>query len=46
MEAGEGLFPVSSGFDSALLAKLLQREVILVKMLVSLPLSRMKNLGV
>ena len=50
MEAGEGLFPLSSGFDSALLgyhiAKLLQGEVILVEMLVSLPLSRMKNLGV
>ena len=47
MEAGEGLFPLSSGFNSALLgyriAKLLQGEVILVKMLVSLPLSRMKT---
>ena len=50
MEAGEGLFPLSSGFNSALLgyhiAKLLQGKVISVKMLVSLPLSRMKNLGV
>ena len=50
MEAGEGLFPLSSGFDSALLeyhiAKLLPGKVILVKMLVSLPLSRMKNIGV
>ena len=50
MEAGEGSFPLSSGFDSALLgyhiAKLLRRKVILVEMLVSLPLSWMENLGV
>ena len=50
MEAGEGLFPLSSGFDSALLGyhitKLLRGEVILVEMLVSLSLSRMKHLGV
>ena len=50
MEAGEGLFLLSSGFNSALLgyhiAKLLQGKVILVKMLVSLPLSWMENLGV
>ena len=50
MEAGEGLFPLFSGFNSALLgyhiAKLLQAKVILVKMLVSHPLSWMKNLGV
>ena len=50
MEAGEGLFPLSSGFNSALLgyhiAKLLRGEVILVEILVSLPLSWMKNLGV
>ena len=43
-------FLLSSGFDSALLgyhiAKLLRGEVIWVEMLVSLPLSRMKNLGV
>ena len=50
MEAGEGLFPLSSGFYSALLryhiAKLLWGEIILVEMLVSLPLSWMENLGV
>ena len=52
MEAGEGLFPLSSGFNSALLgyhiAKLLWGGggVILVKMLVSLPLPWMKNIGV
>ena len=50
MKAGEGLFPLSSGFNSALLgyhiAKLLWGKIILVKMLVSCPLSWMENLGV
>ena len=50
MEAGEGLFPLSSRFNSALLgyhtAKLLRERSYLVEMLVSLPLSWMKNLGV